>query len=69
MMSRVSLGHTGRMLKAPRWMPLAYGLIVGSALLRALAGAWTTAYLPLIDAALLLWVLAFGIFIGHYAWL
>ncbi len=67
MMSRVSLGHTGRMLKAPRLMPWVYAFIAFSALLRALAGVWTSAYLPLIDSALLLWVIAFVFFIAHYA--
>ena len=67
MMSRVSLGHTGRMLKAPRLMPWAFGLIACAALLRAVAAVWDSAYLYLIDGALLLWVLAFACFVWHYA--
>lgn len=66
MMSRVSLGHTGRALTTPRLMPWAFGLIAGSAFLRTLAVAGSDVYLYLLDGALLLWVLAFACFIGHY---
>ena len=67
MMSRVSLGHTGRMLTPPRLMPWAFGFIICAALLRAVAGVWDSAYLYLIDGTLLLWVLAFAFFVWHYA--
>ncbi len=66
MMSRVSLGHTARMLQAPPLMPWAFGLLACSAVLRALAAVWSRAYLNLIDAALLMWVLAFVFFVWHY---
>ena len=69
MTSRVALGHTGRMLKAPRWMPLAYGLMFLAAILRGLAGlihVWPRAYLPLIDAAMLCWVVSLLIFLLYY---
>ena len=55
------------MLKAPRLMPWAFGLIACAALLRAVAAVWDSAYLYLIDGALLLWVLAFACFVWHYA--
>ena len=62
MMSRVSLGHTARMLVAPRWMKIAYAAIIIAAVLRALATYWPQAYLPLIDASVLFWLLSFGCF-------
>lgn len=67
MVSRVSLGHTGRSLTTPKGMAVAYVLLVLAALLRVLAVVWTQAYLPLIDSALLLWILAWLIFLYHYA--
>ena len=67
MVSRVSLGHTGRSLTTPKGMAVAYVLLVLAALLRVLAVVWTQAYLPLIDSALLLWMLAWLIFLYHYA--
>ena len=66
MISRVSLGHTGRMLKTPQMMPWAFGFIICAALLRAMAAIWDSAYLRLIDSALLLWGLAFICFLWHY---
>ena len=69
MTSRVALGHTGRMLKAPRWMALAYGLMFLAASLRGLAGlihGWPRAALPLIDAAMLCWVVSLLIFLLYY---
>lgn len=70
MISRVSLGHTARLLQAPRALPSAYALMFVAALLRGLA-AWTTlwpqAYLPLIDAAVLCWLVALLIFLWQYS--
>ena len=66
MMSRVSLGHTARMLVAPRWMKIAYAAIIIAAVLRALATYWPQAYLPLIDASVLFWLLSFGCFWVYY---
>ena len=68
MIARVSLGHTGRSLQAPKLMPLAFVLILAAALARAL--------LPLLWPQLTLtgWWLggglmisAFALFVGHYA--
>lgn len=71
MMSRVSLGHTGRMLKAPSGMAYAYGLLMLAALLRVLASAlsstWPVAYFPLLDSALLAWIVAWLLFVWRYA--
>jgi len=67
MMSRVSLGHTGRPLTVPHYIALAFALIFAAALLRAL--------LPLIAAELtgwawrasaFVWIVAFGAFTWRY---
>ena len=67
MMSRVSLGHTGRTLQVLPAMRWAYGLMITSALVRMSAGWVPTLYLHLIDGALLLWLLSWGIFLWRYA--
>lgn len=68
MMSRTTLGHTGRMMVAKRAEPAMYGLIQAGALLRVLAGF---APAPWRDPALLLsalcWSLSFALFIAVYA--
>jgi uncharacterized protein involved in response to NO len=67
MMSRVSLGHTGRPLEVPRYLALAFALILVAAIVRAA--------LPLADAALtllswrvsaVLWIVVFSIFLYRY---
>ena len=68
MISRVSLGHTGRPLSPPKAMTIAYVLITLAALVRAI-GPWV---LPektfvFIDISGTFWLLAFGIFVVTYA--
>lgn len=68
MMTRVSLGHTGRMIAAGRLTVLSYGLLVAAVAVRSvgglLAGApWQGAML----AAAGLWSLAFLVFLFVYA--
>lgn len=67
MMSRVSLGHTGRPLEVPRYLALAFGLLLLAALIRA--------FVPLITAGLTmfswqfsatLWMAAYVIFLYRY---
>ncbi|MCB1688258.1 MAG: NnrS family protein [Halioglobus sp.] len=67
MMSRVSLGHTGRPLEVPAYLSLAFGLVILAAMIRAV--------LPLVDVALtlwawqlsaLLWIVAFSLFLVRY---
>ncbi len=65
MMSRVSLGHTGRVLKVNNWIAISFSLILISALCRLL--------LPLIGylmqgytIAAICWVSGFAIFIFNY---
>ena len=67
MMSRVSLGHTGRPLEVPGYLSFAFGLVFLSAIVRAA--------LPLLDIALtlwawrlsaILWIVAFSLFLVRY---
>ena len=67
MMSRVSLGHTGRPLQVPGYLSLAFALIFLAAIIRAA--------LPLVDIALTqwawrlpaaLWIIAFSLFLFRY---
>lgn len=68
MISRVSLGHTGRPLSPPKAMSFAFIFIILAALVRSL-GPWV---LPeknmlFIDISGTFWLLAFGIFVVTYA--
>ena len=67
MISRVSLGHTGRPLSPPKAMTFAYILITLAALIRAL-GPWALPEKTLlfIDVSGAFWLLAFGIFVVTY---
>ena len=67
MMSRVSLGHTGRPLEVPRFLAMAFALIFLAAVIRAVV--------PIVSASLttlswrvsaLLWIVAFGLFLYRY---
>lgn len=66
-MSRASLGHTGRPLKAPAPVVVAYVLLNLGALLRVMTalidGAWGS---PLMAGAALAWTGAFGLFVWAY---
>ena len=63
MMTRVSLGHTGRMLELPRGVAGAYHSLLTALVLRV-GAAWVPA---LLDAAALFFALAFLIFFVRYA--
>ncbi len=67
-MSRASLGHTGRPLTAPPLIVWAYALITLAALLRV-AGALVGSqlYAALLTGAALAWIAAFGLFVVVYA--
>ena len=67
MMSRVSLGHTGRPLEVPRFLAVAFALIFLAAVIRAVV--------PIVAASLtmlswrvsaLLWIVAFSLFLYRY---
>ncbi len=68
MISRVSLGHTGRPLSPPKAMTFAYILITLAALVRTF-GPWALPEktLVFIDISGTFWLLAFGIFVVTYA--
>lgn len=68
MISRVSLGHTGRPLSPPKAMTFAYVLITLAALVRSF-GPWIVPEKTLIfiDISGTFWLLAFGIFVITYA--
>jgi uncharacterized protein involved in response to NO len=66
-MTRVALGHTGRPFRAPRGIPIAYGLVLAAALARSfgpLFAPGATSELLLASGAL--WLVAFGIFLAVY---
>jgi uncharacterized protein involved in response to NO len=68
MISRVSLGHTGRPLIAPKPMVLAFILLLLGTALRVILPGWFSAYSAVgIGLAGILWVTAFAIFCGCYA--
>ena len=61
-MSRATLGHTGRALIAPRPVALAYALIPLAALIRCLGAEIPVLATPAVLTAGALWLLAFGLF-------
>jgi uncharacterized protein involved in response to NO len=67
MMARVSLGHTGRMLKPAPLMTLAFVAVNLAALIRvALPLIFPTLYMQGLVASGLLWMAAFGLFAALY---
>jgi uncharacterized protein involved in response to NO len=67
-MTRASLGHTGRPLVVPRAIPLAYLLLTAGTILRVFGIALFPAhYLLTVSLAGLAWMLSFGIFVVVYA--
>jgi uncharacterized protein involved in response to NO len=65
-MTRATLGHTGRELAASGLTVAAYGAIVASAVLRIAAGAFPNAGLGLIDLAGFAWIAGFSLFAIEY---
>ena len=65
MMSRVSLGHTGRPLQVHPLITLAFALMAGATLARVLLPMFAE-YLLGWNLSALLWVLAFALFVGIY---
>lgn len=66
-MSRASLGHTGRRLIAPRPIVWTYYLITLAAALRVAAPFWTDGSAAALTAAALAWISAFSLFTYVYA--
>lgn len=67
-MTRASLGHTGRPLVVGRSIALAYGLLLLAALLRVFGPSLLPiSYLGTVEAAALAWIAGFAIFVVVYA--
>jgi uncharacterized protein involved in response to NO len=67
-MTRASLGHTGRPLVVARSIAVAYALLLGAALVRVFGPALLPAsYLATVETAALLWIAAFAIYVAVYA--
>ncbi|MGG5820019.1 NnrS family protein [Falsiroseomonas sp. HW251] len=64
-MTRATLGHTGRDLTAPPPVAAAYGLLIGAVLLRVFGGLALPAATALAAAALL-WIGAFSVFLAAF---
>ena len=70
MISRVTLGHTGRQLNPPRLITVAYVFISLAALIRVTVPAWLHEYTGwAIGMAGVLWALAFALYIFFYAYM
>ncbi|MFG1489728.1 NnrS family protein, partial [Oceanospirillum sp. HFRX-1_2] len=65
MMSRVSLGHTGRPLTLPKVMSIAFCALLLAVIVRVFVMAFVQKTF-LYDVAATFWVLAFGIYIFTY---
>ena len=66
-MTRVSLGHTGRLLEVSRAITVSYCLLTASVLFRVFAHAIAPShYLTVLQVAGALWVLAFIVFLVQY---
>jgi uncharacterized protein involved in response to NO len=67
MISRVSLGHTGRPLQPPKAMPFAFAMIFVAMILRAF-GPWLMPeqQLLFIDLSVIAWFVAYGLFVFIY---
>lgn len=66
MMTRVSLGHTGRALKLPRFGVAIYAAIILAAIARVLVALGLINFQWGLALATLLWVCAFSVFIYRY---
>lgn len=68
MISRVTLGHTGRPLTPPKLMSLAFVLILLSAIVRVILPGWLPGFTQFgIGLAGVLWIGAYGIYLFFYA--
>ena len=66
MISRVSLGHTGRELELPGGFAIAFLALVAAALLRVGANYAIEQYALLMWSAAVGWMLGFGLFLGCF---
>ena len=67
MMSRVSLGHTGREMKPPKFAVAGFYLLMIAAIVRVIFPLFSIAnYILWIEISMLLWILAFALFAFAY---
>lgn len=66
-MTRTTLGHTGRSPAASRSTTTAYACLALAALVRPAVDAFPEHYLFVLEASAFLWLLAYGLFIIEYA--
>lgn len=67
MISRVTLGHTGRVLEPPKPMALAFILILLAAMVRVVLPVWLPVFTNWgIGLAGVFWLLAYGLFVIYY---
>jgi uncharacterized protein involved in response to NO len=67
MITRVSLGHTGRPLKVGKIMAAAFAMMFGAFIIRVFGALWIDNYATQILAASALWVIAHSCFVGMNA--
>ncbi len=65
-MSRASLGHTGRALVAGPATVAVYGLVTVAALTRTVAPLWDAAFMELLVMSAAAWMAGFGLFFAAY---
>jgi uncharacterized protein involved in response to NO len=65
-MTRVSLGHTGRALTADRITTAVYALVIAAAAVRIAAAFALGSYVLLVEISGALWAAAFAVFVGRY---
>jgi uncharacterized protein involved in response to NO len=65
-MTRATLGHTGRVLRADRVTMLIYALASASAVVRVVAAWVGSGQMDLYEVAALAWAGAFALFLGEY---
>jgi len=66
MISRVSLGHTGRKMVADKIMVIAFLAILAAFVVRVFGLYWFENYLQVIYTAVFFWVVAYGCFVVRY---
>ncbi|WP_019613367.1 NnrS family protein [Psychromonas ossibalaenae] len=66
MISRVSLGHTGRMIVVGKIMSGAFAALILAFIVRVFGSYWITNYSHVITLAVGLWVIGYGSFIALY---
>jgi uncharacterized protein involved in response to NO len=65
-MTRATLGHTGRVLRADVATMVIYALVSVAAVLRVIAAWVSSGQMDLLEVAVVAWVGAFGLFVAEY---